>query len=152
MDIIASKDQNGMNQLEIGPVILELPNQVVKGLYDAVHKHLNEPDAEAKKVLEKKLLAYRTLASKMRTVDDRIVQKFAAQLKPEHLVTLVRLSEGDSLYQKVVRNLSKQNARQFKMDYEDFNTITEHQACVYMEKIVPLIKKAAQEQKIMSSS
>lgn len=147
MEVTAKKDHDGLNVLEIGPVTLELQTPVIQALYDVVNKRLSESTDAEKAATEKKLQAYRTLAAKMKGVDDRIVQKFATELKPEHLVTLVRLAGGNDLYKKVLKNLSKQNRRQFEMDYDNLNRITKHQACVYMEQIVPHIKKAAQEQK-----
>ena len=149
MEILAKKDATGLNLLEFGPVTIEMSNEVVKALYQVVDKRLSESATAETEVLQKKLTAYKALASKMRAVDDRIIQKFAVQLLPEQLVTLVRLSGADSFYQKVLRNLSKQNRRQFEIDYQEFKQITVHQACIYMEQIVPYIKKAAQEQRAM---
>lgn len=88
----------------------------------------------------------------MSEVDDRIVQTFAPQVTPEQLVTIVRLAEGDVLREKVLRNLSKQNRRQFEEDYAALNKITVHQACLYREQLVPLIKKVAQQQKALHES
>jgi len=147
MEVTARKDEKGINLLEIGPVTLALEDNVIKALYDVVNHRLSDADPNEAAMLEKKLKAYRVLASKMQAVDDRVVQKFITQLKPEQLVTLVRLGGGKLLYQKIIRNLSKQNRRQFESDYETFNRISEHQATIYMEQIIPFIKKAAQEQK-----
>lgn len=151
MEILAKKDQSGLNLLEIGPVTIEMSNEVVKALYAVINQRLNESSAAEDAILQKKLMAYKALASKMRAVDDRIIQKFAVQLLPEQLVTLVKLSESDSFYEKILRNLSKQNRRQFEIDYKEFNQITVHHACIYMEQIVPLIKKAAQEQRLAAA-
>lgn len=151
MGIAAREGEGDTNIVEIGLVTLELPLEVVKGLHDVVQKHLNVQASEEKKVLEKKIAVYRALASKMKAVDDIVVQKLASQIKPEHLVTLVRLSQGNGLYKKVMKNLSRQSAQQFKMDYENYNAISEHQACVYMEHVVPYIKKAVQDKKRIMS-
>lgn len=150
MEIIAKKDETGLNLLEIGPVCIEMSNEVVKALYEVVNKRLNESSSDETAMLEKKLSAYRVLAAKMSGVDDRIIQKFAIQLVPEQLVTLVKLSGSDRLYQKMLKNLSRQNGRQFEIDFKEFNQITVQQACIYMEQIVPLIKKAAQEQRLLA--
>lgn len=128
-----------------------MSNEIVKALYDVINQRLTESSSGDAALLEKKLAAYKALASKMRAVDDRVIQKFAVQLLPEQLVTLVKLSGSDSFYQKTLRNLSKQNGRQFENDFKELTQITTQQACIYMEQIVPLIKKAAQEQRQLTA-
>ncbi|WEJ62303.1 FliG C-terminal domain-containing protein [Thiomicrorhabdus lithotrophica] len=152
MEISASRNKTGEYQLEIGPVIFSLPSDVVKALQQVIDQRLNQNSAIDDENTKRKLTAYRVLASKMIGVDDRIVQKFAPQVTPEQLVTIVRLAEGDGLYKKVAKNLSKQNRRQFEDDYVAMDKITEQHACLYMEQIVPLIKRAAQEQKELHSN
>lgn len=152
MEVAVSKDKSGAFAIEMGPLTLSLEEHVVKALYNVVSRRLNEGDANEAAMLVKKLNAYKVLASKMQGVDDRVVQKFVAQLTPEQLVTLVKLGGGATLKQKILRNLSKQNGRQFESDFETFNRITEHQAIIYMEQIIPLIKKAAQEQKAIQNA
>ncbi len=146
MDIEAKRKETGEFELEIGPVVFSLPVEVVKGLSALLEQRLNNPSDADDESLQRKLTAYRVLAGKMIVVDDRIVQKFAPQVMPEQLVTIVRLAEGDGLYNKVVKNLSKQNRRQFEEDYATLDKITEQNACLHMEHLVPLIKSAAQEQ------
>lgn len=147
MDVNARRGEAGEYLLEMGPVTFELSPQAVTTLQEVIHKRLNQSTDAETDSLNKKLVAYRGLASKMIAVDDRIMQKFATQVTPEQLVTLVRLADGDRLYDKVMRNLSRQNGSQFEQDYHDLNKITVHQACLYMEQVVPLIRRAAQEQK-----
>ena len=149
MDIEAKRKASGEYELEIGPVVFSLPVEVVKGLNTLLEQRLNNQTAEDDESLKRKLTAYRVLASKMIGVDDRIVQKFAPQVTPEQLVTIVRLAEGNGLYKKVVKNLSKQNRRQFEEDYAALDKITEQNACLHMEHLVPLIKRAAQEQQAL---
>lgn len=146
MDIEAKRKETGEFELEIGPVVFSLPLDVIKKLSDLLQQHLNNPSATDEN-LARKLSAYRALATRMSGVDDRIVQKFAPRVAPEQLVTIARLSEGDRLYNKIAKNLSKQNRRQFEQDYSDLDKITEQSACLYMEQLVPLIKLAAKEQK-----
>lgn len=147
MEISAQHLDSGEYQLEIGPVIFNLNAQVIKGLHHVIHTHANEGDQPDKATIQKKLKAYRLLATKIALVDDRILQKIVVRIRAEQLVTLVRLAEGKVLYNKVLRNLSTQNRRQFEEDFQAMNKITEHQAIVYMEQIVPTLKQAAQEQK-----
>jgi flagellar motor switch protein FliG len=125
---------------------------VVKALQTVVEQRLNQPSDVDAENLKRKLEAYRALATKMASVDDRVVQKFAPKVTPEQLITMVRLAQGDVLYNKVLRNLSQQNRRQFEEDYAQHNKITEQHACLYMEQLVPLIKRAAQEQKELHAS
>lgn len=147
MDISANHSKSGEYQLAIGPVTFSLPSDAISALGQVVEQRLNQNSSIDAENIKRKLQAYRALASKMIGADDQIIQKFAPQLTPEQLVTMARLADGDGLYQKVMRNLSKQNCRQFEEDFATMNKITEHSACVYMEQIVPLIKKTAQEQK-----
>ena len=152
MEISASRNKTGEYQLEIGPVTFSLSSDVVYALQQVIDQRLNQNSAVDDENTKRKITAYRVLASKMTGVDDRIVQKLAPQLTSEQLVTIVRMAEGDGLYKKVAKNLSKQNRRQFEEDYASMDKITEQHACLYMEQIVPLIKRAAQEQKELHSN
>lgn len=147
MEISAHHNANGSYELDIGPVQLTLNHEAVVALHHVMVKRLEEGFDDEKAMVAKKLTAYRALATKMGLVDDQVLQKFVVQIKAEQLVTLVRLADGKVLYNKVLRNLSKQNRRQFEEDFQAITKITEHQAIIYMEQIVPILKKAAQEQK-----
>ncbi len=147
MEVAAKRNQQGEYELEIGPVTLELSSQVLSALQAVIDKRLNNSNEQEAQLLEKKVQAYRVLATKMADVDSRIIQKFAPQVGAEQLITMVRLSEGNKLREKVLNNLSKQNRRQFEEDEAALGEITYQHACIYMEQIVPLIKQAAQEQK-----
>lgn len=151
MEIAVSRTENGEYQLEIGPVTFSLPEDAVSALQQVIDQRLNQNN-EVDSVNKRRLDAYRALASKVIGIDDRIVQNLATKVTPEQLVTITRLAEGDSLYEKVARNLSKQNRRQFEEDYKAMDKISEKHACLYMEQIVPLIKRAAQEQKELQAS
>jgi flagellar motor switch protein FliG len=151
MEIEVHKLKNGDIRLDFGPVMLNLPPQVVKALQQVVEKRLNMSGEAERAAIKKKLAIFRDLANKLAHMDDRVLQKVLPQLTPEQLVTLVRLSDGDYFYNKVMRNLSKTNRRQFEEDYARLNRITEHQAVIYMEQIIPLLKKAAQEQKALEA-
>ncbi|CAN8142121.1 hypothetical protein J3998_05070 [Thiomicrorhabdus sp. 6S2-11] len=147
MEIKAQHDHSGELILEMGPVTFNLPHEVVEALSNVITERLGEGESSSHQVLQKKLKTFRELANKMAQVDDMVVQKFAPQVSPEQLVTITRLASGEVLYNKVVRNLSKQNQRQFEEDYAAMDKITEAQACLYMEQLIPFIKQAAQEQK-----
>jgi len=152
MEVTVRRDETGENILEMGPVTLTIKDDVVKSLRSVMTQRLSQSSGAEQVVLEKKLNAYKTLASKMRGVDGRIIQKLAVQLTPEQLVTMVRLAPGQDLYKKVLENMSKSNRMQFEDDYKALDRITVHQACIYMEQIVPKIKAAAQEQKRLQQS
>lgn len=147
MEISARRNKEGVYQLDMGPVTFSLSAAAVDALQKVIDRRLNQGDDIESQQLEKKLQAYKTLANKMTEVDNRIVQEFAPRVSPEQLVTIVRLAEGNALYDKVVNNLSKQNRRQFEQDYKDLDKITVHNACIYMEQMVPMIKEAARQQK-----
>lgn len=151
MEISASRSASGTYQLEMGPVTFTLSEKAIEALHQVVAQRLNPNSGAEAESLKRKLEAYRALASKMAAVDDLVVQKFAPKVTPEQLVTMVRLADGNDLYHKVVKNLSKQNRRQFEEDYQALDKITEHNACIYMEQLVPLIKQAAQEQKALQN-
>ena len=147
MEIAAKRNKNGVYQLELGPVTFSLNEPAVEALHSVIKQRLHNSNDVDTQNIKRKLQAYKLLASKMSAVDDVIIQKFAPQVTPEQLVTVVRLAEGDMLQQKVLKNLSAQNRRQFEEDYNRLDKITEHNACIYMEQLVPMIKKAAEEQK-----
>ena len=151
MEIEIHRLKNGDLRLDFGQVMLHLPPEIIKALQHVVEKRLNMSGEAERAALEKKLAIFRDLANKLAHMDDRVLQKVLPQLTPEQLVTLVRLSEGDYFYQKVLRNMSKTNRRQFEEDYARLNRITKHQAVIYMEQIIPLLKKAAQEQKALEA-
>ncbi|WP_321326253.1 FliG C-terminal domain-containing protein [Thiomicrorhabdus sp.] len=152
MEIAASRTHSGEYQLEIGPVIFTLPKEAISALQQVVEQRLHQNNSIDEENIKRKLEAYRMLATKMAGVDGRVIQKFAPKVSPEQLVTITRLAEGDVLYQKVCKNLSKQNRRQFEDDYKSMDKITEQHACLHMEQLVPLIKRAAQEQKELQLS
>ena len=147
MEVTAKRNKQGDYELEIGPVSLELSSQVLNALQQVIDKRLNNSIPQDDALLDKKIQAYRVLATRMAEVDDRIIQAFAPQVGAEQLVTMVRLADGDKLREKVLKNLSKQNRRQFEEDENELGQITYQNANVYMEQLVPLIKKAAQQQK-----
>ncbi len=151
MDIEAKRKESGEFEIEIGPVVFSLSVEVIQALSALLEQRLNNPSVADDESHTRKLMAYRMLANKMIGVDDRIVQNFSTQVTPEQLVTIVRLAEGDGLYQKVVKNLSKQNRRQFEADYAALDKVTEQNACLHMDQLVPLIKRAAQEQKALQA-
>lgn len=151
MEISARRNKEGVYLLDMGPVTFSLSAAAVDALQKVIDRRLNQGDDIESQQLEKKLQAYKTLANKMTEVDNRIVQEFAPKVSPEQLVTIVRLAEGNALYDKVVNNLSKQNRRQFEQDYKDLDKITVHNACIYMEQLVPLIKEAARQQKAIKN-
>ncbi len=147
MDIDIRRLNDGHIQLDFGQVMLNLPPAAIEALQQVVDKRLNMSGEAERAAIRKKLAVFRDLANKLAHMDDRILQWILPQLTPEQLVTLVRLSEGDYFYQKVLRNLSKTNRRQFEEDYARLDRITQHQAVIYMEQIIPLLRQAAQRQK-----
>ena len=149
MDVTARRNKQGDYELEMGPVTLEIGSEVLSALQKVIDKRLNDSSDQEAALLDKKIQAYRLLATKMSSVDDRIVQAFAPKVVGAQLVTMVRLAEGNTLRNKVLKNLSKQNQRQFEEDEAQLGAISYQHACAYMEQIVPLIKQAAQEQKIL---
>ncbi|MDR9497992.1 MAG: FliG C-terminal domain-containing protein [Hydrogenovibrio sp.] len=151
MEVNAKRLESGEYTLDMGPVSLTLEEPVLEQLYEVIHQRLQRSGQQEAVGLNKKLQAYRTLAKKLVTVNDRILQALLPQLTPEQMVTMVRLS-GPEMFDKVKRNLSRQNGQQFEEDHHDLNKITVHQAILYMEQIMPLIKRAAQEQKQRQST
>lgn len=152
MDIEIHRLDNGDLVLDFGPVMLTLAPEVAERLRQLVAARLNRNGEAEKAALEKRLVVFRDLARKLVRVDDRILQRLLPRLTPEQLVTLVRLA-GKPLADKVMRNLSRPNRRQFQEDFQRLNRITKHQAVIYMEQIVPLLKETAREQqKLMAQA
>ncbi|MBN2866185.1 MAG: hypothetical protein JXK16_09285 [Thiotrichales bacterium] len=151
MEVTAKRNKEGSYELEMGMVTLELSSDVLSALQQVIDKRLNDSSPQESEMLEKKVQAYRVLATRMAEVDNRIVQKFAPKLNSAQLITMVRLAQGDTLRNKILANLSKQNRRQFEEDEAELGEITYQHACTYMEQIVPLIKQAAQEQKALQA-
>lgn len=150
MEVSSKRNEAGEFLLEIGYVTISLPAEAVSSLKQVIGRRLNQTSDVEQQALDKKIAVYRELSNKLITTDDRIIQQVALQMTPEQLVTIARLSTGERLFHKIVRNLSRQNGSQFQEDYQAMDKITEHQACANMEKLVPLIRKAAQRQKELS--
>jgi flagellar motor switch protein FliG len=147
MEIAVKKLTNGNFALEIDAVMIELEPAVVKSLHEVIDRHLSQSTQMSDEATQKKLQVFKALANKMVEADDRVLQQFLPKLKPAQLVTLVRLSDGQKLYDKVTKNLSRTNVRQFEEDYQAMDKITVHQAIINMEQIIPLLKEAIAQQK-----
>lgn len=147
MEIAVKKLTNGDFALEIDAVMIELEPAVVKSLHEVIDRYLSHSAQVNDEATQKKLQVFKALANKMVEADDRVLQQFLPKLKPAQLITLVRLSDGQKLYDKVTKNLSRTNVRQFEEDYQVMDKITVHQALINMEQIIPLIKEAVAQQK-----
>lgn len=145
MEISAKRGTDGEYLLEMGYVTIELPYDAVTQLQLIIDKRLNQSSEIEQQSLDKKIHVYRELANKLVNADERIIQKVAVQMTSEQLVTIARLADGERLFHKIMRNLSRQSGKQFQEDFQAFDKITEHQACINMEKMVPLIRQAAKE-------
>jgi len=147
MEVKVKKLKNQNFAIEITPVTLEVSAGVVRELYKVIDHHLSVTASSSNEALEKKLSVFRALADKLVHANDRVLQHFLPKLTAAQLVTLVRLSTEQRLYQKVLKNLGRTNGRQFEEDYREMDRITVHQAVVNMEQIIPQLKAAIAEQK-----
>jgi flagellar motor switch protein FliG len=147
MEIKAKRQANGEYMIEIGPVIFNLPHPVVEALHQVINERGNKQTAADNARTEKRLAAYRSLANKLAAIEDPLMQSLLTQIRPEQMVTLARMADDDSVYQKIVRNLSRQNARQFEEDFARISKISVHQASSQMELMLPILKKAIQARK-----
>ncbi|MGE4502864.1 MAG: FliG C-terminal domain-containing protein [Thiomicrospira sp.] len=147
MEIKAKRQANGEYMIEIGPVIFNLPQPVVEVLHQVINDRGNKQTPADKARTEKRLAAYRSLANKLAVIEDPLMQSLLTQIRPEQMVTLARMASDDSVYQKIVRNLSRQNARQFEEDFARISKISVHQASSQMELMLPILKKAIQARK-----
>lgn len=147
MEIRGKRQKNGDFMIEVGPTIFNLPENVVKALADLL-KNRSARSAEQDKVrMEKRLDAYRGLAQKLSALDDALVQSVLGQITPDKMVTLARLAPGDAVYNKILKNLSRQNGRQFADDYKRTDRISVHQASTQMEQMIPVLRRAIQARK-----
>lgn len=147
MEIKGKRQKSGDYMIEIGPTIFNLPENVVEALSQVLKKR-NQNSAEQDKArMEKRLTAYRILADKLSGIEDALIQSLLTQISPEQMVTLARIAPDDRVYKKIVKNLSRQNGRQFQEDYKRLDRISVHQASTQMESMVPVLKKAIQARK-----
>lgn len=151
MDIKAKRNKTGEYMIEIGPAIFNLPQNVVEALYNVISNRSLASIEQDKARMEKRLTAYRSLANKLGTIEDAIMQSLLTQIRPEQMVTLARIAQSKDVYNKIVRNLSRQNARQFEEDYGRLGKISVHQAGTHMEQMLPILKKAIQARKDVKS-
>jgi flagellar motor switch protein FliG len=147
MEIKAKRQAAGDFIIEVGPVIFNLPENVVQALNQVITDRFSRVTEQDKKITEKRLEAYRALAAKFCQIEDAVIQQVLTQIAPEQMVTLARITGDRSVYQKILKNLSRQNGRQFEDDYARIKKITVHQASVQMENMVPILKKAIQQRK-----
>ncbi len=143
MEIHATRSEDGKYLLQMGYVTFELTKDAVSKLKAVISSRLNQSSIADINELQKKITIYKQLANKLVHSKDRIVQEFAVKLTPPQLVTLARLADGEMLLNKIVKNLSKQNGKQFENDFTQMHSITEYQAIINMEKIIPIIRQSA---------
>lgn len=147
MEILAKRNESGSFHLTMGYVSFDMSESAIQALQKVISERLGQSSEKDKLITEKKIQAYRQVANKLVQADNRIVQKFAVLLSAEQLITLARLAQDESLYNKIMMNLSKQNKAQFEDDYRAMKGITEKQALINMEQIIPIIKQVAKEVK-----
>ena len=150
MEIKTKRAKDGTFQLSMGYVTFQLPEDVLLKLKDVISVRLNQSSEVDNANHERKIAGYRALANKLVNSNERVVQEFSVALTTEQLVTIARLAEGTSMQDKIIRNLSKQNGQQFKLDIEQMNPITEHQAIINMEQAIPVIRAVANKIKAAS--
>lgn len=142
LEIRGRRQKTGGFILEIGPAIFNLHASVVRGLADV----LSNREESAKKMDEhrtqQRLEGYRALASKIAGMEDSIVQSILGQVTPAQIISLARVSQSKAVYNKIVNNLSRQNARQFEEDYRENTKISVHQASMHMEALLPVVRRA----------
>lgn len=147
MEIKAKRQKNGDYVIEVGPTIFSLPENVVEGLNKVINDRFKTVTPQDKERMEKRLVAYRNLAAKLSTIEDAIMQNLLNQISPEQMVTLAKINQDGAVYQKILRNLSRQNARQFEEDFKRAGKTSVHQASTQMEQMIPVLKKAIQVRK-----
>lgn len=147
MEISAKHLKTNEFEINISFVSFDLSLDSIKALNNVVSARLSSADSNELDEQDRKISAYRALNDKMAKVDNRIMQKLLVQMTASQQVTMARLSTNQVLYEKILGNLSKQNQRQFEEDFKHLDKISYHQAIVNMEQVLPMIKKAAKEQK-----
>ena len=151
MEINARHAGGDQIEVEIGNATITLPTSTLKSLQQLINQRLNQVDSNEQQEMQKKIKAYAALATKMAQFKPVVLQTLFVKLSPQQLVTLARLAHGNTLYEQIMANLSKQNRRQFEDDYQTFNQISYHQAIIFMEQSINLIKKAARQQKSLEA-
>ena len=142
MEVSAQKNPEGGYYLEMGNVTFVLPEGAIEKIQQVISQRLTQSSVKDEAAMKRKIMAYRNVAAKLVSADDRIVQDFILKLETEQLVTVTRLG-GDKLFDKIVRNLSRQGQSQFEDDFNRLSEITEHKAILNMEKIIPILKEVA---------
>jgi|SRR5690554_3021097 len=150
MEVKGKRQQTGDYIIEAGSTIISLPQNVIAALANLMNNRKDDTDGRYKARVEQRLQTFRAFANQVSQFDGPVIQGLLSQITMEQMVTLARLADGDKVYQKIVANLSRQNARQFEDDYQRLNKITVHQASAQMDKIVPIIQRAIKSQKYNS--
>ena len=150
MKIHSKRNEEGDYQLSIDFITFQLPETAILRLKEIISVRLNQSSDLDNENLTRKLVAYRKLADKLVLSNDRVVQEFAIALTTEQLVTIARLADGNSMFEKIIRNLSRQNGKQFQLDFNEMASITESQAVINMENAIPIIRKMANKVKNQS--
>jgi flagellar motor switch protein FliG len=143
MEIYARRTKQDELLLTIGYVSFDLPEEALKKLTNIIATRLNQSSTMDNANLQKKITAYKKLVNKLALANDRVVQEFAISLTTEQLVTLARLADGEDMLNKIIKNLSRQNSKQFQDDFNKMTGITEQQAIINMEMAVPIIREIA---------
>lgn len=143
MEIHSKRTKKGQYQLTIEFVTFQLSEKALFRLKEVIAVRLNQSSDVDNVNLERKLEAYRKLSNKLVLSNDRVVQEFSLTLSTEQLVTIARLADGNKMFEKIMRNLSRQNGNQFQIDFNEMAGITENQAVINMEMAIPVIRKIA---------
>lgn len=147
VEISTKRTKEGKYLLSMGYVTFELAEKSLNELTEIISMRVNKSSEIDNKNLQKKIIAYKNLANKLVSSNNRVVQDFAVTLETEQLVTLARLADGNSMYNKIIHNLPKQNASQFEIDFNGLEGISEHQAVLNMEVAIPVIREVANKAK-----
>ncbi|AHF02405.1 hypothetical protein THIAE_10385 [Thiomicrospira aerophila AL3] len=152
MEIKVKRKDDNVLLIELGHVIITLPNDAANELVSLMDYRIKQLTPEDEAALERSLAAYRKIALKIVEMEDATIQMMLASLSTMQKIILCRIDSTGQVKQKILKNLPLVKRHELEEELGFNEKITVKKALNQMEhKIVPLLKKAILDRKRLLS-
>lgn len=148
MEVKVKRKDDNVLLIELGHVIITLPNDAATELVSLMDYRVKQLTPEDEAALERSLAGYRKIALKIVEMEDATIQMMLAELSTMQKVILCRLDLTGQVKQKILKNLPLVKRHELEEELDFNEKITVKKALNQMEhKIVPVLKKAIMDRK-----
>ncbi|SFR56445.1 FliG C-terminal domain-containing protein [Thiomicrospira sp. ALE5] len=152
MDVKLKRKDDKSVLVELGHVIISMPQDAVKQLVDLMDYRVKQLTPEDEASLERSLAGYRKIALRIVDMENATVQMMLADLTTKQVIILVRIDNSGRVKEKILKNLPSIKRQELEEDLKLNEKITVKKALSQMEyKIVPVLKRAIMERKRIMS-